>query len=75
MVEKLEGEGFMHVWLQPVDATPGDPMVQLDVSAQSFINGKPGSGFDAINGVDKPCLCIVLVFLAPFLIPYFPLSS
>jgi len=58
MVETPEDKGVMHIWLQPLGAASDDQMLQLDVTVQSFIDGKSASGIDAINAVDKPCSCI-----------------
>ncbi|KLO16780.1 Pet127-domain-containing protein [Schizopora paradoxa] len=58
MVETVENEGVMHVWIQPTDATFRDHIIQLDVTTQSFVNGHLAKGSDAINAAHKPWLLL-----------------
>lgn len=68
MAETLEGHGVMKIWVQPIEAlqdvddiepdisdNPAKPIVQLDVTVESYLSGQSVDGQKAVNRTNEPC--------------------
>lgn len=66
LAETPEGRGTMHLYIQPLESVDGDgtkPIMQLNVTAASFLGEDRVSGNRAVDGDGQPCECYGLRLL------------